>query len=420
MPSVRRPGLWRHSGFRTLWIGQTISVFGSQVTTLALPLTAVLTLKATPAQMGVLGAAQYAPALLVSLLAGVWIDRVRRRPILIGVDLGRALLLLVIPLTALTHLLHMEELYLIGFVGGTLTTIFTLAYTAFLPSLISREQLADGNGKLTASASLAQIAGPALAGGLVQVFTAPLALVVDAVSFLVSAGSLAVIHVHEPDAEPSAEARTIWQEIGTGLHLSLGHPVLRAIAGSAGTSNLFATVLFSVLVLYLTRQVHVTPAVLGIVFAAAGPGGLLGAWVAARTARVLGLGRTIVGAQVVLGGAGLLVPLASGPLVIAVPLLIAAQFLIGLMVPILNINQISLMQAITPDRVLGRVNASMLSITGGAMPIGALLGGTLGSTIGLRPTLIVGASGVLLSLLWTVLSPIRTLRDQSAAARYML
>lgn len=416
MVGVRFSGLWRHREFGKLWAGQTISLFGSQVTFLALPLTAVLTLKATAAQMGILGAVQFAPFLLVGLFAGVWVDRARRRPILMAADFGRALLLSSIPAAALLHRLGMPQLYVIGFLVGILTVFFDVAYQSFLPALVSREALVEGNSKLGASEALAQIGGPGIAGLLVQLITAPIAIFVDATSFLASVLFLGLIRTPEPAPLARSQGRNIWAEIGEGLRVVVGNPLLRSIAGCTATSNLFGTILQTVYLLYAVRALGISAGLLGLIFAVGSAGGLLGAVLAGRITLRVGLGPAIWGAILLGSVASLLVPLAVRPLVLAIPLLMAAQIGRGLGGTLYNINQVSLRQTITPDHLLGRMNASMRFIVWGTIPLGSLIGGFLGEAIGLRPTLVVGAIGGLLSVLWVLLSPVRTLRLRPAAA----
>jgi len=410
MRRIQLTGLWRHPDFLKLWVGQTISLCGSQVTYLALPLTAALALHATPAQMGFLTAAEYAPGLLVSLFAGVWADRVRRRPLLIGADVGRALLLALIPVAALLRVVRIEQLYVVSFLVGALTILFTVAYQSFLPTVVPTDRLADANSKLAASASLAQIAGPALAGALVQLVTVPLAILMDALSFLASVLFLTRMRTAEVRSGERALRADMWGEMGDGLRTTFGQPLLRAFAVSAGANNLFGTLFFAVLVLYVTRQLGIGPAVLGAIFAAAGPGGLLGAVLAPRIAQWFGIGPAILAAQLLLGLSVLLVPLAGGPLPLVIVLLGMGQFAMGLALPILNVNLTSLVQAMTPEHRLGRVSASIQFVTAGTMPLGALLGGALGSTAGLRITLLIGAAGTLLPLLPMTFSPLRALR----------
>lgn len=415
-PKTRFMGLWRHANFLRLWTGQTISQFGSQITLLALPLAAALTLHATPAEMGILSAAETAPFLLVGLFAGVWVDRLRRRPILLITDFARGILLLAIPLAALLDALTIGLLYAVAFLVGILTVFFEVAYQSFLPALVGRAQLVEGNSKLEVSRSAAQIAGPGVAGGLVQLVTAPIAIVVDAASFFVSALFLLFVRVPEPAPAPRIAGRSIWREIGEGLRVVIGNPMLRGIAGCTATGNLFSNIVQAVYILYVTRQLGLSAGVIGGIFAIGSVGFLIGALLAGPIARRVGLGPTIIG-SIVFGcfGTGL-IPLASGPATLAVPLLVVAQFIMAFGSPIYNINQVSLRQAITQDHLLGRMNATMRFIVWGTLPIGALIGGALGGAIGLRPTLIVGAIGEIFAFLWVFFSPVRALREQPEEA----
>jgi MFS family permease len=408
-----RGGLWRHSDFVKLWTGQTISQFGSQVSQLAIPLTGALALNASPAQMGLLGAFEFAPFLVLSLFAGVWVDRMRRRPILIIADVGRAVLLGSIPVAALLGILRIEQLYVVGLLAGVLTVFFDVAYQSYLPVLVTREHLVEGNSKLEVSRSVAQIAGPGIAGALVQLITAPMAVVVDALSFVASVVSLLFIHAPEPEpVRHDGKAGSMWAELREGLAVVLGNPLLRSIAGCTATSNLFGNAMQAIYVLYVTRELGLQPAVIGLIFAVMGPGALLGALLAGGLAKRLGLGTTIVGAIAVMGVSNLLVPLAGGPTFVLIGILMLAAFLAGVCNPVYNVNQVSLRQAITPDRVQGRMNASMRFIVWGTIPVGALLGGGLGQLIGLWPTLAAMAVCSLLAPLWLVFSPVRQLRVQ--------
>lgn len=410
-------GLWRHSDFRRLWAGQTVSLFGSQVTFLALPLTAVLSLKANAAQMGILGAVEFAPFLLIGLFAGVVVDRLRRRPILIVADFGRALILLSIPIAALLGGLTMLQLYAAGFLTGVLTVFFDVAYQSYLPALVSREALVEGNSKLGMSDSLARIGGPGVAGALVQLLTAPIAILADAASFIVSVISLVLVRAREPEPVAGSERRGVFREIGEGLRVVLGNPLLRSIAGCTGTSNLFSNITQAVFLLYATRSLSISPGLIGLIYAIGSAGALAGAMLAGKTARRAGLG-VAIWSSIFLGSvAGLLVPFATKPLAVALPLLIGAELFMGYGSTVYNINQVSLRQTITPDRLLGRMNASMRFIVWGTIPLGSLIGGALGVQIGLRPTLFVGALGSLLSVLWLLFSPVRTLREHPKAAQ---
>ncbi len=409
----RLTGLWRHPDFLKLWAGQSISLFGSQVTRLALPLTAILTLRATPAQMGILGAVQLAPFLFLGLYAGVWVDRLRRRPILIAADVGRAALLVSVPLMALTGTLRMELLYLVGFSLGTFELFFDVAYMSFVPSLVPREDLIQGNSMLQMSDSFAQVSGPGVGGALVQLLTAPFAILLDALSFLVSAGSIALIR--RPERQPERDRRRgAWAEMLEGLRLVLKNPVLRGIAGCTATLNLFANALMTVYMLYATTALGMTPAVIGAVFALGGASTVVGTVLAGPVARRFGVGPMLIAAPALIGMASFLIPLASGPRWLAVVLLVGAQVLFGIGRPVFDINQLSLRQAITTERTQGRVNASMLFIVWGVIPFGSLMGGALGTMIGLRQTLLVGAIGMSLAFIWVLFSPVRRLRRHPA------
>jgi MFS family permease len=411
---MRFVGLWRHPDFLKLWAGQTISAFGSLVTTFALPVTAILLLNATPLQITLLSAAEYAPGLLISFFAGVWVDRLRRRPILIVADLGRAALLGSIPLAALLGVLHIEQLYLVALLVSVLSVLFDIAYRSYLPSLVRREELLEGNSKLQASASAAEVAGFGLGGVLVQALTAPGAILIDALSFLVSACSLAIIRRAEPAPAPSEEQPNAWREIGQGLRLLLDNPILRASAGASGTFNLFRNMVGVVIMLFFLRELNLPPLILGPLFALGGISALLGALLAERLTRRWGVGRTLLGGLLISGLTTLLVPLAGGPLLLVLAMLAASQLLGDGASTIYEIHQLSLMQAITPDRLQGRVNASVRFIEWAAMLLGLLVGGLLGQTLGLRPTLFVAVFGGLLSGLWLLFSPVWRLRDYPA------
>ncbi|HEV8633945.1 MAG TPA: MFS transporter [Chloroflexota bacterium] len=409
---MRLTGLWRHGDFMRLWIAQTVSQFGSQITQLGLPLTAALVLGASPAQMGILGAAEFAPFLLFGLFAGVWVDRLPRRPILVCSDLGRALLLATIPAAAYLGRLRMEQLYAVGFLAGILTVFFDVAYQSYLPSLVEREQMVEGNSKLEIGRSAAQIAGPGLAGGLIQLVTAPVAILLDSLSFLFSAAFLFGIRRAEPRPERPAGAGNIWQEIGEGLGVVLKSPLLRPIAFSTATSNLFGNVAFAVLILFVTRQLGIDAGALGIVFTLGSVGGMAGATVADRVARAVGVGPTIVGAIWFSGLGTLLVPLVARPGRLGLAVLALSVFVGALGSVVYNITQVSLRQAITPHRLQGRMNASMRFVVWGTIPIGSLIGGFLGEQIGLRETMLVGGLGGLLAGVWVFFSPVRSLRQQ--------
>ena len=403
--------LWFHTEFLKLWIGQSISGFGSAITTLALPLTAVVILHATAEQMGMLRAALTLPALLMSLLLGVWIDRMRRRPMLIAADLGRMLLLGLIPLAAWLGFLRIEYLYVVGLLVGVLTVLFDIAITSYLPSLVPREALVEGNSKLQQSSSFIGIVGPGAAGTLIGMVTAPMAITVDAFSFLASVISLWLIRTPEQRSELSASVRSLlWKEIGEGLHALWQTPVLRDMIIFTTIGSFFITIQQTVFVLFIINELKLTSLQFGLVVSSSGVASLIGALLVSRIAHRLGPGPTIILGQGFTGLGGVLLAVAGGPPALALFLLVSGQISFGLGTPLYSVNQIALRQAMTPRHLLGRVNASRRFLVFGIMPLGALLSGLLGSTLGLRPTLIMGAGGLLVAFLWVLFSSIRQVR----------
>ncbi len=397
-----------------LWGGQSISLLGSEITLLALPLTAILVLQATPLQLGLLGAAQSAPFLLLSLPAGAWVDRLRRRPLLVAADAGRTLLLGSLPITALVGSLHIEQLYAVGVCVGALTAVFDVAYQSFLPQVVSREQLVEGNTKLEISRSVAQIVGPSAAGLLVQWFTAPVAIAADAVSFVASAVSFALLRAPEPTAARRDDRTGIVNEVRDGLRTVLGSPLLRTLAGAGSAYNLFGNMLFAVFLLYATRDLGLQPAAIGLILSVGGPAGLAGALLASHVARRFGLGPTLVGALAIGATGRTLILLAGGPPGVVIAYFVAARALLSVWVPIYGVTSLSLRQAITPDHLQGRVTATMRFIVWGTLPLGSLIGGVLGGAIGLRPTIGLAVVGTIVAVTWFVLSPVRGLRQPPA------
>lgn len=402
--------LWSNADFRQLWAAESISQFGSQITLVALPLTAALVLGASASQMGMLVAAGTLPYLLLSLFAGVWVDRLRRRIIMIAADFGRALLLFTMPIAWAFGLLRIEMLYVVAFLVGVQSLFFDVAYISYLPSIVAREQLTEGNAKLQASASAAQVAGPGAAGGLVGVLSAPLAILVDAVTYLLSAIFLLRIRAVEPEPERAATLH-VRREIGEGLRAIFGNPALRAIAGTGATTNLFGYLFLAVYVLYMIEDLGFSATQVGLVFSLGGVGAIIGSLLAEPIRRRLGIGPTIILGRVLFGVGGLLVPLAVAVPRFEVPIVLAAEFLQWSALVVATINEISLRQSLVPDRVLGRASATMRFMNAGVIPVGALIGGFLGEMIGLRETLVAGAAGMLVAGAWVACSPLRTLRN---------
>jgi MFS family permease len=401
-----RSGLWRHADFLRLWGAETISQFGTAVSQLAIPLVAIIVLDTSAFGVAVLGTFEFLPFLLFALPAGVWVDRLPRRPILVLADLGRALALASIPIAAAFDALTLAQLYVVGFLVGVLTVFFDVAYQSYLPSLVERAQLVEGNSKLEVSRSAAQIGGPGLGGVLVSALTAPYAIVADAISFLGSA--LFVWRIRRREAPHVAEsAPNLWRELREGLRYLFGDARWRAIAVYVSTFNFFSNVMFAIYLVYAVRELDLSPAVIGVIFAVGNTGWLLGAVAAARVSRGLGIGRTLITGAVLAGAGSLLVPLA--PHAFPIPFLVASGIAVAFGIVIFNVTGISLMQTLTPDRMLGRLNASRRWVVWGTIPLGNLVGGTLATAIGLRETLFVGAVGMTLAFLALVFSPLRTL-----------
>ena len=409
-----RGALWHNADFRRLWAAQTISQLGSEITGLALPLVAILVLDASTFQVAALAVVDWLPFFLFSLPAGVWIDRLPRRPILITADIGRAAVLGSIPLAYFLDVLTLGQLYLVGLLAGTFTVFFDLSYQSYLPSLVERDELGEGNSKLEVSRSGAQVAGPGLAGLLVSALTAPYAILVDAISFLGSALFLSRISTRERRPERSREVRPAFRaEIRDGLRFVLRHPLLRPIVIFVGVSNVFVTMLFAIYLVYAVRELGLDATTIGLIFSLGSLGSLVGALTATRVARTFGIGPGLI-AVATAGGLGLLlIPLATADLVI--PFLVVANLLWGFFVLNYFVNAISLIQAITPDHLLGRTNASRRFLVQGVIPIGALLGGALGSVLGLRPTIAIGAVGASVAVLPLVFSPLRVVKTTEDA-----
>jgi MFS family permease len=400
--------LWRNPDFVRLWTAATISIFGSLVTRTALPFTAILVLNATPFQMGVLAAADLLSQFLFGLVAGAWVDRLRRRPILIAADLGRALLLGTIPLAAVLGRLTMAHLYAVAFLAGILTIFFDVADQAYLPVVVRREDLLEGNSKLAASASVSEVAAFGLGGWLVQWLTGPVAILIDAVSFVVSAGFIGRIRAVEPPLQSMARREGLGREIAAGLRETLRTPVLRALAGCSLTASLSFRIFGAVFLVYTTRELGFAPGIQGMIFAIGGVSSLIAALLASRVTERLGLGRGMIVGVLLMGVSMALVPLARGATAMALVFLIAQQMGDGGFA-LYDITQRSVRQTIAPAAILGRVNASVRFVVLGAMLAGSFIGGGLGETIGLRATLAIAAFGVLSSTLWLVASPVRAM-----------
>ena len=413
-------GLWRNADFVKLWLGTNVSFLGTQVSSLAYPLTALLFLHASAAEMGWLRATGTAASFLAGPFAGVLADRLRRRPVLIASDLAAALLAASITAAFLLGVLGMGQLYVVQFLAGVASIFSEVAGMAYLPALVRREQLVRANSSLQASGAAISIAGPGLAGLLVQALSAPVVVILDAVSFVLSAVCTALIRAPEParaaaDDGPAPRRRGVWAEIGEGLRFVYGHELLRPLAEGIALHFLFVNIIYTLLVLYAVRELGVGPAPLGVVFAALGPGFLAGALLAPRAARRFGPGRVMTYAPLLTFAGLCLVPLASGPPARAVAVLSAAHFLAACGIQLHGINLVSLRQAVTPHALQGRMTASFRYVNLLGACLGALVAGALAERIGVRATLSVGVCGLLLPFLRLLFSPVPRLREVPAA-----
>jgi len=413
MRRPRRPqgALWSHRDFMKMWTGQSISEFGSQISQLALPWLAAVGLHASAFEFSLLGVLGFLPFILFALPAGVWVDRLRRRYILIAGDAARAVLLALIPVLWATHTLRIWHLLVLQFVIGVFTVFFDVAYQSYLPALIEREHLVDGNSKLQLTVSVAQVAGPSASGALIAAVTAPYAIVADAVSFVASTLFLLTMrHRESPPQHDDANPKPkMWPQVKEGLNWVVGHPWLRAIATCTGSSNFFSSVLFAIALLYMARTLHLSAFEIGFVFAVGSGGSIVGALATGRLNKRLGVGPTIVSTAGFFALAGLLYPLA--PKSFPLPFLMVAQAMFGFGSVSYNITQVSLRQAITPERLQGRMNAAMRWIVWGTIPLGSLAGGAIATWWGLRTALWVGALGGLLPFLPVALTSVRAIRE---------
>ena len=413
--SLRRyipPLLFDAPDFRQLWLGQTISVFGDQITQLGLPLVAVLTLGADATQMGTLTAVGLLPHLLFSLVAGVWLDRVRaRRRLMIAADLGRAALIASIPLAFALGVLAMPQLYVVGFLGGTLAVVFDLSWNTLFVSVTERERYVEAMALLNGSRSLASVAGPTIGGILVQVLGAPLAMLGDAFSYLGSVVFLRRIRAEEPPIEH--EEGSTRERLLAGLSFTIGDPIMRPTLLSVATVNLFTFASSALFILYATTTLGVSPGALGLALGTGSVGAVIGAIFATRVGRRIGLGPAYALGLVVYPVSLLLIPLA-GPemsMTLILALLFGSEFGAGLGVMILDINVGAIIYARTPDRIRARAAGAFRFINYGVRPIGALFGGLLGGAIGVREAILLTTIAAIGGVLFLIGSPVLRLRD---------
>jgi len=409
-------GLWRNPEFVKLWTSMTITAFGSQITNLALPLTGAVLLNATPWQMGVLVALETLPFALVSLHAGVLIDRVRKLPIVIAAGIGRGAALLAIPVAAYTGSLSIEILYIVGFVCGVQNVVGGAAYQVLLAQMAGRARLVEANAKVALGETSAALVGPGLAGGLIQLVTAPFAIVLDALAFCVSALMLRRIRVPH-DVPDRGARRSVTAEIHEGLKLVWNNPTLLALALVAGLWQILHHMQLAVLILFATRELGLSAGTIGLVYAFGGVGCVLASTFAQRLSARFGVGPIIVHGLALSALGWQAFGLISGPVWFATLALGCAMLMFDFGGVLYGINYLALRQAITPDRLLGRMTATMRFLTVAAAPIGPLVGGALATAVGLRATLLtIGALGLLLVAGAVVWSPVRRHREMPAVA----
>lgn len=405
--SSGQTSLWRNRDFLNLWSAETIAQLGHQLGIVAIPLIAALTLHVSPLQMGILAAAGQLPRLAVGFFAGAWVDRLRRKPIMIAMNLGRALTYAAIPIGAMLDVLSFPLLLAVALIAGIQAVFFDAAWSAFIPHLVARKELPDANGKLMASVSLAQVAGPAMAGTLIALLTGPMTMGITAVTFAGSGWFLARIRKAEPRPEPDGHgAPDIIREVREGFHELWRSRVVRPLTTSSTMINLGGFMFMAVYVLYMTDDLGLSEQGIGLVFAAGGIGALAASVAAAPLARRFGIGRTILWSAVIFSAANFLVPTAILVPAYALPLVVASETVAWFGLQVYNVNRFSLRQALTPNHLMGRVASSSMTIFGGAQLVGSLLGGVIGQVLSVHAALFVSVAVMLVSVWWVWDSPI--------------
>jgi MFS family permease len=404
---LRFPEILRGRDFRRFWIGETVSLFGDQITLIALPLVGVLALHASAAQMGFLGAALLFPNLLFSLHAGAWVDRRgKRRQMMIATSLGRAALLVTVPLAYAFDLLTLTQLYVVSFLFGTLDVLFYVSYSTLFVSLVPRKRYLEASSLLNGSRAFSYVAGPSVGGALVQAFSAPGALVIDAISFIFSAFTMSSISPVEPPTEPARRGH-----VKAGIRYIRGSSIMRASLLATATINFFNFVFWALFILYATKTLGVRPGALGLVLGAGAIGGVIGSIVTGTVSRRMGVGPAFVLGCLLFPLPLVLVPLAGGSYRTVLACLFVAEFGSGFGVMLLDITGNAIKTALVPDRLRARVAGAYMVVNYGVRPLGALAGGALGTWIGLRPTLWIATVGAILGVLWLLPSPIPRLRE---------
>jgi MFS family permease len=405
------PSIWRSGAFVRLWSASTISFFGSFITRTALPLAAILVLGSGPLEISAIRSLEFVGSLFVGLVAGAWVDRLRRRPIMIGADLGRALLLGSIPLAAVIGVLGFPQLLVVAFLAAILSSIFNTASSAYLPTIVERERLLTANSSLSASASVAEFTGFGASGFLIQLFTAPIAIGIDAISFVVSAVLLGGIRHAEPPRPKVSDREPLLREIRAGLRVVLGSPILRAIAAAHSATHVLWGVFGTTYLLFATREIGLGPAAIGLIAALGGLGSFVGAAAAGRIAARFGIGRAMLLGLIGLSLGGVLIPLApSGAIIVGAAFLIGQQLIGDSAGTVYDIVETSLTQSIVDRRILGRVSATTEFFTTILALVGSIGGGIVAEVFGLRAAMAVGVIGGATAILFVWFSPIRSIR----------
>lgn len=408
--------LIRNRHFRWLWLGQAVSVFGDQFSNLALPVLAVTVLGATSQEMGYLSAASTACWLLVGLIAGAWVDRLIKRHVMLAADLVRFLALLAIPLLWMNHQLQIWHLFVVAGITGLAAVFFGVASQSFIPVLLPKEQIGTGNSALETSSSVAGVAGPSVVGFLLGILKAPVLIAFDAISFAFSALSLSLIRDSELQ-KPVESRRPLREEIAEGLRFVKNQPIIRTIALTTGTGNFFSNMAMALLPLFILKELGFTAGQFGLMMSAGAVGALIGAASAGKLMQWIGEGRLVVLTAVLHGFTTGSIPVASLlPHDAQLPFLMFTEFFNGILVLAYNITQVSARQRICPPELMGRMNASIRFFIWGVMPIGSLIGGWVGASIGVIPTMWIGCAGVLASSVFVLMSPLRNMRKLPEAA----
>jgi MFS family permease len=402
-----RSSLWENRDFLNLWSAETIAQFGVQLGIVAIPLIAALTLDASPIEMGILAAAGQAPRLVIGFFAGAWVDRLRRRPIMIAADIGRALTYALIPIAAMMDVLSFEILLGVALLAGAQSVFFDAAWSATIPHLVERRDLADANGKLMASASLAQVTGPALAGTLITILSGPMVIGITSGTFAGSGWFLTRIRKREDRPARAADDQpNLWHEVREGFHELWRSRVVRPLTTSATVLNFGGFMFLSVYILFMTQDLGLSERGIGFVFASGGVGALIGSAMAAPLAQRFGVGKTVLWGAVGFGLANFLVPAAILMPDHALLLVVGSEFTAWMALQVFNVNRFSLRQALTPDHLLGRVSSSTMTIIGGSQLVGSLAGGAIGQVFSVHIALYVSVAVMFLAAWWVLDSPV--------------